>query len=85
MCHCIAEGRGPARTVVGDIMAVPCVTAAESLPIEDALLRMTETRVRRLAVVDPAGCLAGVLALDDVIGLLCEEFGSIGRLIAGSG
>lgn len=85
MFHCIAEGRDATRTPVEEIMAAPVVLVPESLPIEDALVRMAETRVRRLAVVDPAGCLAGVLALDDVLELLCEEFGSIARLLKGSG
>jgi len=85
MFHCVAEGRDPARTKVEAIMATPVVTVPEDLPIEDALVRMAETRVRRLAVVDRAGCLAGVLALDDVLELLAEEFGTIGRLLRGSG
>jgi CBS domain-containing protein len=85
MFHFVAEGRDPARTSVETIMAAPVVTVAEDLPIEDALARMAETRVRRLAVVDRAGCLAGLLALDDVLDLLAEEFGAIGRLLRGSG
>jgi len=85
MFHCIAEGRDPARTTVETIMATPVVTVPADLPIEDSLVRMAETRVRRLAVVDRAGCLAGLLALDDVLELLAEEFGTIGRLLRGSG
>ncbi|MCK6460958.1 MAG: CBS domain-containing protein [Planctomycetes bacterium] len=85
MFHCVAEGRDAARTRVGDIMTAPVVTVPEDLPIEDALARMAETKVRRLAVVDRAGCLAGLLALDDVLDLLAEEFGTIGRLLRGSG
>jgi CBS domain-containing protein len=85
MFHCIAEGRDPARTELGTIMAAPVVTVPEDLPIEDALARMAETRVRRLAVVDRAGYLAGVLALDDVLELLSEEFTAIGRLLRGKG
>lgn len=85
MFHCVAEGRDAARTKVEEIMAAPVVTVPEDLPIEDALSRMAETKVRRLAVVDRAGCLAGLLALDDVLDLLSEEFGTIGRLLRGSG
>ncbi|HEX5136002.1 MAG TPA: CBS domain-containing protein [Planctomycetota bacterium] len=85
MFHCIAEGRDAARTSVETIMAAPVVSVPEDLPIEDALVRMAETRVRRLAVVDRAGCLAGLLALDDVLELLSEEFATVGRLLRGSG
>jgi CBS domain-containing protein len=85
MFHCVAEGRDPARTPLETIMATPVVTVPEDLPIEDALARMAGTGVRRLAVVDRAGCLAGLLALDDVLDLLSEEFATIGRLLRGTG
>jgi CBS domain-containing protein len=85
MFRCVAEGRDPDRTTVQAIMATPVVTVPEDLPIEDALARMAATRVRRLAVVDRAGCLAGLLALDDVLELLAEESATIGRLLRGAG
>ena len=85
MFHCVAEGRDPGRTTLETVMSAPVVTAAEDLPIEDALVRMAETRVRRLAVVDAAGRLAGLLALDDVLELFAEEFATIGRLMRGTG
>lgn len=85
MFHCIAEGRDPSRTTIETVMSAPVVTVPEDLPIEDALVRMAEAGVRRLAVVDRAGCLAGLLALDDVLELLCEESASIGRLLRGRG
>jgi CBS domain-containing protein len=81
MFHCVAEGRDPARTPLETIMAAPVVTVPEDLPIEDALARMANARVRRLAVVDRAGYLAGLVALDDVLDLLSEEFATIGRLL----
>lgn len=81
MFHCIAEGRDPARTPLETVMSAPVVTVPEDLPIEDALVRMAEAHVRRLAVVDRAGGLAGVLALDDVLELLAEESATIGRIV----
>jgi hypothetical protein len=36
---------------------------------------------RRIPVVDRDGRLAGLVTLDDVLMLLCEEFGSIGALL----
>ena len=81
MFHCIAEGRDPAATAVATVMSAPVVTVPEDLPIEDALVRMAEAGVRRLAVVDAAGYLAGVLALDDVMELLAEESVTIGRIV----
>jgi len=85
MFHCVAEGRDPNLTTLETVMSAPVVTAADDLPIEDALARMAETRVRRLAIVDAAGHLVGLLALDDVLELFAEEFAAIGRLLRGSG
>ena len=81
MFRCVAEGRDPTRTALETVMSAPVVTVPEDLPIENALARMAETGVRRLAVVDRAGRLAGVLALDDVLELLAEESAAIGRIV----
>ena len=79
--HCVAEARDPAKTPLETIMAQPVVTVPEDLPIEQALARMADAGVRRLAVVDRAGALAGVLALDDVLALVSEEFAAVGRIL----
>jgi signal-transduction protein with cAMP-binding, CBS, and nucleotidyltransferase domain len=79
--RCIAPRRDPEQTTVGDVMTKPAARILESTPIEDALTEMLRARVRRLPVVDEAGRLVGILALDDVIELLSEETGTIGRLL----
>ena len=84
MFHCVAEGRDADNVPLGEIMARPVVTVGEETPIEDALAMMARNGVRRLAVVDPEGRLAGLLALDDVLELLAEESATIGRLLTQS-
>ncbi len=42
---------------------------------------MAAAGVRRIAVTDEAGKLVGILALDDILELLVEEAGAIGRLL----
>jgi len=83
--HCVAEARDPDATLLGDVMATPVVTVPETLAIEDALATMARDGVRRLAVVDEEGRLAGILALDDVIELLAEETTTIGKLLSARG
>jgi CBS domain-containing protein len=79
----VADGRDPEQTRVGGVMTAPAVTIPESAPIETALGRMAGIRARRLVVVDAAGRLAGILALDDLLDLLVEEAGLIGKILAG--
>jgi CBS domain-containing protein len=80
--RCIAARRDPEKTTVGDVMSKPTARILESTPIEDALGEMMRAGARRLPVVDEAGRLVGILALDDVIELLAEETAAIGRLLA---
>jgi signal-transduction protein with cAMP-binding, CBS, and nucleotidyltransferase domain len=68
----------PVRTVM---TAKPC-SIAEEAPIESALSIMAFGGVRRLPVVDRSGRLIGVIALDDVMSLLSEELGMIGKLLS---
>jgi CBS domain-containing protein len=79
----VADGRDPEQTRVGGVMTAPAVTIPESAPIETALGRMAGIRARRLVVVDAAGRLVGILALDDLLDLLVEEAGLIGKILAG--
>lgn len=79
--RCVAEERDPDATAVRSIMTSPVACVHESTAIEDALSRMTGADARRLAVVDDDQQLVGLLALDDVLELLTEEFTTIGRLL----
>lgn len=81
--RCVAEGRDTGHTPVSAIMSRPVITVSETTSIEDALTRMSAKVVRRVAVTDPDGRLAGVLALDDVLELLAEENAVVGRILSG--
>jgi CBS domain-containing protein len=80
--RCVARERDPRETTIASLMTKPVVGVPEETPIEDALRQMTRSGVRRLAVTDARGRLAGLLALDDVLELLSEEAVTIGRLLA---
>lgn len=76
-----ATGRDPTTIRVAEIMTVDPQTVTEDTPIETALSLMRSAACRRLVVVDATGRLAGILSLDDVLGLLAEEFTTIGTLL----
>lgn len=77
----LAKGLSPLETVVRDVMTIAPKTVVENTTIESALLIMRTGRFRRVPVVDTRNRLVGLVTLDDVLMLLGEEFGQIGRLI----
>lgn len=77
----VGQGRDPARTSVCDVMTQNLVTTREETPLEDLLRLMRQGSFRRLPVVDDAGCLVGIVSLDDIMQLLSEEFVQIGHLL----
>ena len=85
VARCLAKRRDAEKTTIGDVMSKPPASVNERSSIEDALVEMLRTRARRLPVVDDENRLIGLLALDDVLELLAEETGTIGRLLARRG
>jgi signal-transduction protein with cAMP-binding, CBS, and nucleotidyltransferase domain len=69
---------------VGDVMSYDLLSVRQDEGIWEVLLRMCDRGVRRIPVVNEAGGLEGILALDDMIELLAEELTLLAR-IAGSG
>lgn len=84
VARCVALGKVPRDAKIGDVMTQPVKAVGEDTPIELALAFMRSGGFRRVPVVDRKGRLAGLLALDDVLALLAEEFGQIGKLLAKS-
>lgn len=77
----VGKGRDAIETTVWDIMTRFPYNISEDTSIEAALTKMRSGGFRRLPVVDREGKLLGVLTLDDILELLCEEFTEIGKLI----
>ncbi|KAA5539738.1 CBS domain-containing protein [Roseiconus nitratireducens] len=80
-------GRGldPAMTEVAAIMTELPESVREDTPIETAIRIMRSGPYRRLPVVDDQEHLLGLITLDDVLDLLCEEFEEIGELLRKEG
>ena len=79
--RCVAGGLDPEQALVSTIMTTPVRAIDEDMPIEDAITRMAEAKARRLIVTGKVGELVGILSLDDVLGLVADEWAPIGRLL----
>lgn len=79
--RCVAAGLDPDRTQIGSIMTRPVHTVGEQAPVEEALQAMAKVGTRRLVVLGETGRPVGVLSLDDLLDVLAEEAGAIGRLL----
>jgi CBS domain-containing protein len=77
----VAVGLDPAALTAGDVMATPLATVRESDDILDALARMREHGVRRLPVLDDAGHLAGIVAVDNLLEALAEQLDAVVRVV----
>ena len=81
----VAHARDATETVVQEVMTPNPRVATEHTPIEEALVMMRAAAVRRLPVVDDERRLCGIVSLDDVLGLIGEEFQHIVRLVEREG
>lgn len=66
---------------VGDIMVPGLATVRDGTGIFEAIQYMRAKGVRRLPVVDESGGLTGIVALDDLLELLSEEFLALSTLV----
>jgi signal-transduction protein with cAMP-binding, CBS, and nucleotidyltransferase domain len=81
--RCVAHGLSPESTSVAQVMSSPVHTIDENGPIEFALGEMAAAATRRLVVTATGGGnrMVGILSLDDLLGLLCEQAALLGMLL----
>ena len=73
----VARGNDPDSVLVGAVMhKKPAVISADA-GLLDAVQLFAKTGVRRLPVVDQAGQVIGIIALDDLMILLGNELGHV--------
>jgi CBS domain-containing protein len=73
----VARGNDPDSVLVGDVMhKKPAVISADA-GLMDAAHLFAKTGVRRLPVVNRAGQVIGIIALDDLMILLGNELGHV--------
>jgi CBS domain-containing protein len=78
----VAAGVSPMTVTVEEIMAPDLVMAKEGDELLDTLVKMRAKGIRRVPVVDGSGVLVGILALDDVLGILAEQVDGMVKVIA---
>lgn len=78
----VAKEVDPRDVAAGDLMARELLVAPEEEDIHDTIERMRFGGVRRLPVIDKAGALAGVIALDDLLEFLADQLVGIARVSA---
>jgi CBS domain-containing protein len=77
----VSEGVDPTRVAVVDAMTrEPLLVASDTSP-EQVLAQMRAFGVRRAPVVDAAGFLVGVVALDDLLDWLAGAIGDVAAVV----
>ena len=66
VCRTVARGLNPFDLTVADCMSKPCVTVTPDMSVEECGRIMEENKIRRVPVVDAAGCCCGIVALADI-------------------
>lgn len=78
----VATRLDPSIFTLGDMVTDTLVTVPEDLGIFECIQKMRTKGVRRMPVVDAQGRLVGIVSVDDLIQLLGQELGELGRLIS---
>ena len=69
----VAAGLDPSRTSVGEVASSDLHSAAPNESLEDAYVRMTTWRIRRLPVVEDNNRLVGMIAQADLVHALKDK------------
>ena len=78
----VAEALDTAAFTLGDLGSRELVTARSDEGIFECMQHMRMNGIRRMPIVDRDGSLVGIVSLDDLIQLLAEEMGELGKVIA---
>jgi CBS domain-containing protein len=78
----LADELDPSAITVARIMSAPVVIAAASESVPDGMERMRVHGVRRLPVVDHAGSLIGIVALDDLLTLHAKQAAAVAEIVS---
>lgn len=77
----VAKGLDPDTLSVGEIMAPEVVTVHECDSVSDTAELMRVKGVRRLPVVNDKGALVGIIAADDLLGVMAGGLNSLAKMV----
>lgn len=81
----VAKEVDPTLVRVADTMSRDPLTVREGDTVLDVLAAMRQRGVRRVPVTDTQGVLVGILALDDMLGVLAEQMRAVVAVIESGG
>ena len=79
VCRAVAKGKNPSAVTAAEIMTEPVVCVNEDTTLEKVMGVMEENQIRRVPVVDAAGCCCGIISQADVA--LNAREGQVGELV----
>lgn len=65
-CRCVADGKDPVLTTVGDIMTEGITCCFDDQEVTDAAHLMEQNRVQRLPVLNRENSMVGILSIADL-------------------
>jgi CBS domain-containing protein len=66
VCRVVSHGRNPANYTAESCMSAPVLTVFDDAHLDEVVALMEDYQVRRLPVVDEAGCCAGIISQADL-------------------
>jgi CBS domain-containing protein len=76
----VAAGLDPKLIKLGDLVLGPLTTIEEDASYAETVRRLSVKGVRRMPVVDAAGCLVGIITLDDMLRQLAAPLAALSEL-----
>ena len=66
VCRVVAKGKDPSSCAAQDAMTQPVVAVLADTTLDEIVAVMEENQIRRVPVVDAAGCCCGIVSQADV-------------------
>jgi CBS domain-containing protein len=79
VCRVVAEGKDPMVVTAEECMTHPVISVLEDDSLESVLSTMEKHQIRRVPVVNDAGCCSGIIAQADVA--LAARESDVGELV----